>query len=336
MSTAELGWADTLGESVAALAWRPVGDILYAGSADGSLNAYQPDGDWLFSTQAHEKGVTRVCPKPDGKWLATAGEDGRVGLVDARTGEGVETLARDELWAEHLAWSADGKVLAGAAGHRIYVRNGTGKTVEWGGHPGSVGALAWARQGMRLASAANKGVYLWNVGSWDPVPVLNFPGAAISLAWNARGTVLAAGTQDGYLYMRVQRRGSKPKQLTMSGYLGKVARLQWHPQRERLATCAGTDVVIWDVDVKKGQGKAFPLRRHDRTVTVLAYAPDGRLLVSGDRAGRLCFWDGRGGVVLEMELGSEITALAWQPAGIHLAIGTVDGLIRLFLLGGRQ
>lgn len=336
MGIAELDWAEVLAESLSALAWSPVGDTLYTGSADGSLNAYQADGDWLFSTRTHDRGITRVCPKPDGKCVATAGEDGRVRLVDSHTGDTVETLVRDELWAEHLAWSADGRVLAGAAGHRIYVRNGTGKTSEWDGHPGNVGALAWARQGKRLASAANKGVYLWNVGLWDPVRVLEFPGAAVSLAWNARGTALAAGTQDGFLYLRVQVPGSTAKILTMSGYPGKVAVLQWHPRRERVATCGGSDVVIWDVDVKRGRRNAVPLRRHDRTVTVLAYSPDGRLLVSGDRVGRLCFWDAKGQVVLEMELGSEITAVAWQPAGSYLAIGTVDGLIRLFSVGERQ
>ena len=336
MRTAELHWAEALGESLADLAWSPDGEIIYAGSADGSLNAYQPNGDRLFSTQAHKSGVTRVRPKPDGTHLATAGEDGQVKLFDARTGETVETLVNDELWAEHLAWSGDGKVLAGAAGHRIYVRNGIGGTDQWGGHPGSVGALAWAPRGKRLASAANKGAYLWNVGSWDPVRVLDFPGAAVSLAWNTSGTALAAGTQDGFLYMRVQAPGTTPRQLTMSGYPGKVAVLQWHPRCERVATCGGSDVVVWDVDVKKGERKAFLLRRHDSTVTVVAYSCGGHLLASGDRAGRLCLWDVDGEVVLEMELGSEITSIAWQPGGEHLALGTVDGLVRLFSVEQKQ
>lgn len=330
MSIAELDWANVLGESLADLAWSPSGDVLYAGSSDGMLNAYKVDGDWLFSTPLHEQGLTCVRPRPDGRYVATAGEDGRVRLVDGQNGEAVETLADDDLWAEHLAWSADGKVLACAAGKRIYVRNGSGKTDAWDGHPGNVGALAWARQGKRLASAANKGVYLWNIGAWDPMRVLEFPGAAVSLAWNRSGTALAAGTQDGFLYMRLQPAGKTAKRLTMSGYPGKVAGLQWHPRRERVATCGGSDVVIWDVDINKGQRKAQPLRRHDRTVTVLAYSPDGGLLASGDRAGRACLWSDAGEVVMEMELGSEITSITWQPGGNRLAVGTVEGLIRLF------
>lgn len=331
--SAELAWATVLGESIADLAWLPSGKMLLAGCADGELSAFRQDAAWQFRVQAHQQGITRLSPSPSGQAIATTGEDGAVLLWQAETGDLLETLAKDHHWAEHLAWSPDGKLLAGAAGAHLYIRDDRGHTEEWDGHPGNVGALAWAPKGRQLASATNKAVYLWNVGSWQPTQVLNFPGAAVSLAWSHNGRALAAGTQDGFLHIRLQLPGAAPRQLSMSGYPGKVTALSWHPKRLRIATCGGSDLVLWDLDDKKGNRKATPLRRHSSAVTSLSYDPLGRLLASADRHGRLCIWNQKAEVAFEMELGTEITALAWQPAGHYLAVGTIDGVLRLFTLG---
>jgi WD40 repeat protein len=333
---AELAWANVLGESIAKIAWLPSGELLFAGTADGELCGYLPDAECKYRIQAHKRGLIQISPCPNGKTIATTGEDGAVLLWQADAGERLDTLARDHEWAEHLAWSPDGKTLAGAAGSRLYLRDGDGRTSEWDGHPGNVTAMAWSPKGRQLASATNKGVYLWNVGSWQPTQVLSFPGAAVSLAWSHNGRALAAGTQDGFLHIRLQLPGSTPRQLSMSGYPGKVTGLGWHPKRLRVATCGGSDVVLWELDANKGNRRATPLRRHSHTVTTLAYCPDGRLLASADRNGRLCIWDGDGMVAFEMELGTEITSLAWHPSVQRLAVGSVDGVLRLFILEGKR
>jgi WD40 repeat protein len=332
----ELAWATVLGESIANIAWLPKGDLLFAGTADGELSGYRTDAECSYRIQAHQRGLIQISPCPAGKTVATTGEDGALLLWQTASGEPVQTLARDHDWAEHLAWSPDGKILAGAAGSRLYLRDGDGKVSEWDGHPGNVAALAWAPKGRQLASATNKGVYLWNVGSWQPTQVLSFPGAAISLAWSHNGRALAAGTQDGFLYIRLQLPGTTPRQLSMSGYPGKVTGLSWHPKQLRVATCGGSDVVLWELDANKGSRRATPLRRHSHTVTTLAYSPRGNLLASADRSGRLCIWDANGMLAFEMELGTEITSLAWHPDAHRLAVGSVDGVLRLFILGAKS
>jgi YD repeat-containing protein len=330
---AELAWASILGESVTELGWSSSGDLLFAGTADGELCAYRTDAQRAFTLAAHQQGVIRVCASPCERIIATSGEDGRVRLWRSATGEPLQTPVRDHGWVERLCWSADGKLLAIASGCRIYVRHANGGIEQWDSHPGKVAALAWAPVGQRLASATNKGVYLWNLGSWQPVRVLSFPGAAVSLAWSHDGRALAAGTQDGLLFIRLQLPGQAPRQLSMSGYPGKVSALSWHPREPLLATCGGSDLVLWELDTKQGKRRATPLRRHSHTLTALAYDSAGRLLASADRGGRLCIWGREGALAFEMELGKEITALAWQPGSQRLAVGSVDGALRMFTLG---
>ena len=333
-TTVTLAWATVLGESVSDICWSVDNGNLYAGSVSGELIASDENGESLFITHTHSAAITSIKSQPQGNLIATSGEDGKVHLSDASNGDLVETVIDDQQWAEVINWSPDGSLLAGAVGKKVFVLDEKHQVETWDGHPGIVGALDWAPNGKRLASCTNKGVYLWNVGSWEPVKVLDFPGAGITLAWNADGRALAAGTQDGFMHLRLQMPGTTPRQLSMSGYPGKVACLDWNPSIKGnqycIATCGGNEVVLWYLQTKSGNRKAIPLRRHERAITKLAWSADGTLLVSADRSGRICFWSANGDFEFDMELGSEVTALAWHPKDFKLAIGHIDGSLRLF------
>jgi WD40 repeat protein len=121
--------------------------------------------------------------------------------------------------------------------------------------------------------------------------------------------------------------------LTMRGYPAKVHCLDWHPRRSRVATAGGSDVVVWDIP-QTGPGRARPLRAHDAAVTALGYGPDGSVLASADRAGRVCLWRDGGDLLQTYVLGAEIAALAWSPDGRALALGCTDGRLHVQAPGG--
>lgn len=331
--TINLNWATVLGESVSDLCWSDKG-VLYASSVDGELIAYNINGESLFISENHVESITSIKLQPKGNLVATSGEDGKVILSNAISGEYIDMVVDEAMWAEVISWSPDGSNLACAVANKVFVRDLDNQINTWDGHPGIVGALDWAPNGKRLASGTNKGVYLWNIGSWDPVKVLDFPGAAITLAWNTDGKALAAGTQDGFMHLRLQMPGKTPRQLSMSGYPGKVSCLDWHPlikgTQYCIATCGGNDVVLWYLQTKTGNRKAIPLRRHERTVTKIGWSADGEMLVSADRSGRICFWRANGDFEFDMELGSEVTAMYWHPTELKIAIGHIDGSLRVF------
>jgi WD40 repeat protein len=316
---------------------------IVAGTASGRLyrcdNNGRPTSDW----QAHDGGVIRIRPQPDGKGrVASAGEDGRVVLWDCMTASETTCLLDEQGWVEHLEWTADGAVLAVAARKTLSLWRGADALGLWYDAGRQILAMAWAPDGRRLATASNKGLYLWRVGRNDndtaePVRLLSFPGAPVSVAWQPNGRALAVGTQDGFL--QIWRAGGgtskgRPrdgaKQLTMKGYASKVSCLSWHPTAPTIASAGGNDVVLWSLPRDGGSAKGQPLRHHSSTITALRWSTDGRYLASADRAGQICVWNAVGQIVYSQKLDQEITVLYWQPGDAALFAGdTGGGLHRL-------
>lgn len=314
-------------DAICALAHDASGRLV-VGTASGEI---QIDGDAPYP--AHKGGVTRLCPHPVSGLLISAGEDGRVLMHDER--ESNQLLLAVNGWVEQMCWSPNGKLLAIAAGNRLlmfeYKDDGLHELDQWEGIPGVL-AMAFAPNSHRLATAANKGLYVWRTGQEQPTKLLTFPGAAVSLAWQPNGKALAIGTQDGFLQVwRQQTVGGRSKSgvLTMRGYPGKLNCLAWHPKLPLLATAGGKDVVLWDVAGKNG--KAHPLRDHEETITALAWSSDGKQLAAGDRGGRLTTWTQKGALQQTIENGCEIPVLAWSPGGQpdnHLYFGDLDGQLQ--------
>ncbi|MCB1800303.1 MAG: WD40 repeat domain-containing protein [Gammaproteobacteria bacterium] len=310
---------------------------LMAGTASGRLTRLGGSGEPLDEWQAHDGGVIRIRPQPDGSGrIASAGEDGRVILWDSSTASEITCLLDGKGWVEHLEWTPDGSVLAVAARKTLSLWKGAEALGMWFDAKRQILAMAWAPDGRRLATAANKGLFLWRVGSdaedaAEPVRLLSFPGAPVSVAWQPDGRALAVGTQDGFL--QVWRasgiggngHGESAKQLTMKGYPSKVACLSWHPTRPTIASAGGNDVVLWQLPKGTGGAKGQPLRHHGAVITALKWSPDGSFLASGDRSGRLCIWNAAGEAVFSQNVKHEITVLHWHASGAVLTAGDVTG-----------
>lgn len=325
-----------LSEAVTAIGWTPDGAVLI-GCAGGNLYCCDAGGAAQRHWQAHTGGVTRIAVQPEADGiLASAGEDGRVVLWNAREGARLDTLLEESEWVEHLEWTPDGKVLAAAARKTISLWRGNESIGMWYDARRRVLAMAWAPDGKRLATAANKGLYLWRMGSnaagdAEPVQLLTFPGAPVAVAWQPDGKALAVGTQDGFLQVwRPAGPRTKARQLTMRGYPAKVSCLAWHPQRQLIATAGGPDVVLWEMPKSQGEASGSPLRHHKSTVTTLAWSPDGQLLASGDRSGRICLWEVHGEALHVEQLEHEVTALTWAPSGELLLAGDTAGRVHRF------
>ena len=90
---------------------------------------------------------------PEGEIFATSGQDGNVQICNCHEGKVIKTLNLGKGWVEHLKWSNDGLFLAIASSKKVYVFNEIGEE-KWisEDHPSTVSAITWSNKN-ELATA---------------------------------------------------------------------------------------------------------------------------------------------------------------------------------------
>jgi WD40 repeat protein len=281
-----------------------------------------PDKGDEVRVAVHSGGILSAAS--DGERLVTGGDDGKVVSV-AADGAVTQVAADDKRrWIDHVACGPDGAI-AWSVGKTAWARSGKGeaKSIEVAS---TVGGLAFAPKGLRLAVSHYNGVSLWFPNAQAVPERLDWKGSHHEVAFSADGRFLVTAMQEPALH---GWRIADGKHMRMTGYGARVRSFGWSASGKWLATSGSEQLVLWPFQGKDGpMGKtptmyaAFAVRAvsvacHPRQeVCAVGYADGTLLLVRLDD----------GAEVLAKKPGAgAISALNWDATGMLLAWGTEDG-----------
>jgi len=270
----------------------------------------------------HAGGIMAVAS--DGKRIVTGGDDGKVVALDAKAEVTVLATDAKRRWIDNIALHSDGAV-AWSAGKTAFVRSGKGDEKSFEA-PSTVGGLAFAPKGLRVAVAHYNGVTLWFPNMAAKPEFLEWAGSHLSVAFSPDNKFLVTAMHEPSLH---GWRLADNRHMRMSGYPGRVRSMSWSAGGKGLATSGADTVIVWPFGSKDGPMGKEPamLAPLQARVSAVACHPKQDIMAAGYSDGTV--------LMIRLEDGAEIlvrrrgnaavAGLAWSAKGSLLAFATEDG-----------
>lgn len=290
---------------------RPVMPGKAAPDQSPKMAEFQPRA--RLNLRGHIQGVNGAAVSPDGKFLASAGERGKIKVWDLQTVE-VRAVCT--------------------------------------GHQGAVRCVEFSPDGRLLASGGNdKTVRLWNPRTGEPVRVIGRHwNEVLSADFSPDGARLATGGRDWTV--RLWDVDSGRKLGTLKGHVGWIHAVAFSPDGRWLASAAprpagrddGGEVILWDpaseVSARITYGEHENVEIVSREIRArmtghaggaehLAFLPDGARLLTGSRTDETVrLWTLPSGEQ-DKQWDAAMGPLAVSPDGRYAAFCTGKGRVQL-------
>jgi len=279
---------------------------------------------------------------PDARWFALGSRQGRVRLLDLRSGRVRRFSGGHETEILRMTFTRDGRTLVTAAEDGTLIvwdvaRGEARETLPI--HESAVDGLQAAPDGRSVYSAATDGRTIVTDLAPDrrldrafdagPRFETDFPrGMAASPDGRTLAVTQADGSVDLLDTRTLRRRG------TVSALRGFAAAVAYSPDGRRLAvTGEGGQLGLFDARTGRRTGELRGLRR---TSQAIAFSPDGRLLAAAEAStkeevgltertqARVRIWDLRTRELTAARIPVSSPSIAFSPDGRRLAVATLN------------
>jgi WD40 repeat protein len=292
----------------------------------------------MLTLAGHTGPVRCVAYSPDGRWLASGGEDGTLRLWDLAGRQTVRFWANLSESVEAVAFTPDGSLLlAGRADGELTAVDPTVAQPKWrqAAHGNGVRAVLAHPDGMRAFTVGwDREVYAWSLSDSARTRLISpLQAAPASAALSPDGETLAVGLSHApgataKVFLIDTARGQIHNTLMSDD--GAIFSLTFSPGGDVLA--AGDNrgrVFLWTL---ADSPRPVVLEGHTWTVYGLGFTPDSRRLVTAGADHTARVWDvptGRQLHVFQWH-GTWVTCLAVSPDGLTCATGAEDRTIAIW------
>ena len=235
--------------------------------------------------------VYTVAFSPDGKFLASGGDDNAVILWDVTSNHKLKTFTEHTDWVKCVAFSPDGQILASASMDRS----------------------------VKLRSVSSDS-YLSNLKHSDWVE---------SVMFSPNGKTLAtSGNTDGSIELWDVSRKHAIRTDSINGHRSGISSIAFSPNGLLLASAGDDDTVrLWDV---ASRSEVKSITEHSSDVHSVVFSPDGKTLASGSKDNTIKLWEVSSGDVLATLEHDYVESVAISPDGKTLASASADYTVKLW------
>lgn len=328
---------------VRGLAFSLNGDVLVSTSGGTTGNnsvrtwAVNPLED-RFKLEPHGNTVRWAAISPDGRWLATACDDGQVRVWDGENGALLRVINAHGIRVRTVAFSHDSSRLVSAGDDhmvRVWEVSSGEKLVEMAGHGAWVRSAFFSPDDSTIVSASeDRSVRLWNVRTGEELrQMTGHEGVVVFANFSPDGKWIASGAFDRTVRVWSATTGELLRTLPSPSHFNNI--VAFSPDGAVLAVGTGDadnvhQVNFWRTD--NWEEASTPLI-HKGPVRGIAFNPDGQQLLSAGHGNPVQLWDWRQGRLLRTftEHNKSVWSVNFSADGRFFITGSEDATARLWL-----
>jgi len=301
---------------------------------DGTVHIAPAGGPMECSAvTVHDGAVLDFAADPSGDGFISGGDDGKLRRIGC-DGSLSDVASFGMKWVEHVATFALDKgkgLIAASAGKVVRLFDQSGRLLKELSHPSTVTGLVFDGKGKRIGASHYNGASLWFVAAKTDTPrKLEWKGSHTGILIHPEGEAVVTAMQENALHGWKLPDG---QHMRMSGYPAKTNSLSFTRNGKWMASSGADAMVLWPFFGGGPMGKApLELAGGDGIICTQVATNPNSLVVAGGFAD---------GLVVVAEIDSSrilpvvppehgpISALAWSPNGVLLAVGTETGFVAL-------